>query len=206
MWAAAWYECSEMRGSVVFTGARLGNRQNKRGNRALAQLPHPPSTSHSSHCFGLASGLAEPCRCERRMPFYARHHSCEQLNRRAYPAEGATNGAGMLLHALKGAKPTCSTIAVFLVQKNLVLVILRSACDRLRRMHVLHNLFAIFFWWQSARPPRHYGHSFNLETAVGHVRMGRHGDVLGRRDNAAGYCPQGGATPPARPRAAQSGV
>ena len=26
--------------------------------------------------------------------------------------------------------------------------------------------------------------------------MGRHGDVLGRRDNAAGYCPQGGATPP----------
>ena len=46
----------------------------------------------------------------------------------------------------------------------------------------------------------------NLKTAVGHVRMGRHGDVLGRRDNAAGYCPQGGATPPARPRAAQSGV
>ena len=145
MWAAAWYECSEMRGSVVFTGARLGNRPNKRGNRALAQLPHPPSTSHSSHCFGLASGLAEPCRCERRMPFYARHHSCEQLNRRAYPAEGATNGAGMLLHALKGGKPTCSTIAVFLVQKNLVLVILRTACDRLRRMRVLHNLFAIFF-------------------------------------------------------------
>ena len=47
---------------------------------------------------------------------------------------------------------------------------------------------------------------FNLKTAVGHVRMGRHGDVLGRRDNAAGYCPQGGATPPARPRMAQSGV
>ena len=47
---------------------------------------------------------------------------------------------------------------------------------------------------------------FNLETAVGHVRMRRHGDVLGRRDNAAGYCPQGGATPPARPRMAQSGV
>ena len=50
------------------------------------------------------------------------------------------------------------------------------------------------------------GTSFNLKTAVGHVRMGRHGDVLGRRDNAAGYCPQGGATPPARPRMAQSGV
>ena len=47
---------------------------------------------------------------------------------------------------------------------------------------------------------------FSLKTVVGHVRMGRHGDVLGRRDNAAGYCPQGGATPPARPRMAQSGV
>ena len=31
---------------------------------------------------------------------------------------------------------------------------------------------------------------FNLETAVGHVRRGRHGNVLGRRDNAAGYCPK----------------
>ena len=44
--------------------------------------------------------------------------------------------------------------------------------------------------WLSLGGRRYSAFVFNLKTAVGHVRMGRHGDVLGRRDNAAGYCPQ----------------
>ena len=63
--------------------------------------------------------------------------------------------------------------------------VLNELTARIRQLPGKDDVFALL-----SLPER-----FNLETAVGHVRMGRHGDVLGRRDNAAGYCPQGGATP-----------
>ena len=47
---------------------------------------------------------------------------------------------------------------------------------------------------------------FNLETAVGRARAGRHRVCWLGATTTRAQCPLGGATPPARPRAARSGA